>query len=79
MTQGPFLSGVLQVWIQSFPSPRLVAFTKAEEYSLPYYFTYSLRENNQIYTFRKSISAMWNAISHVQNLNSRLRIHFQRR
>ena len=25
MTQGQFLSGVLQVWIQSFPSPRLVA------------------------------------------------------
>ncbi len=26
MTQGQFLSRVLQVWIQSFPSPRLVAF-----------------------------------------------------
>ena len=25
MTQGQFLSGVLQVWIQSFPSPRLFA------------------------------------------------------
>ena len=25
MTQGQFLSGVQQVWIQSFPSPRLVA------------------------------------------------------
>ena len=25
MTQGQFLSGVLQVWIQSFPSPRQVA------------------------------------------------------
>ena len=25
MTQGQFLSGVSQVWIQSFPSPRLVA------------------------------------------------------
>ena len=25
MTQGQFLSGVLQVLIQSFPSPRLVA------------------------------------------------------
>ena len=25
MTQGQFLSGVYQVWIQSFPSPRLVA------------------------------------------------------
>ena len=32
MTQGQFLSGVLQVWIQSFPSPRPVA----EEPSLPY-------------------------------------------
>ena len=34
MTQGRFLSGVLQVWIRSFPSPRL---TKAVEPSLPYY------------------------------------------
>ena len=34
MTQGQVLSGVLQVWIQSFPSARL---TKAEESSLPYY------------------------------------------
>ena len=25
MTQGQFLSGVKQVWIQSFPLPRLVA------------------------------------------------------
>ena len=25
MTQGQFLSGVWQVWIQGFPSPRLVA------------------------------------------------------
>ena len=25
MTEGQFLSGVSQVWIQSFPSPRLVA------------------------------------------------------
>ena len=25
MTQGQFLSGVLQVWIHNFPSPRIVA------------------------------------------------------
>ena len=34
MTQGQFLSGVYQVWIQSFPSSCLA---KAEESSLPYY------------------------------------------
>ena len=34
MTQGQFLNGVEQVWIQSFPFPSL---TKAEEPSLPYY------------------------------------------
>ena len=39
--------------------------TKAEEPSLPYYFTHSLRENNWIHTFLKGISAMWNAISLV--------------
>ena len=32
MTQGQFLSGVLRFWIQSFPSPRLVASPR-----LPYY------------------------------------------
>ena len=37
MTQGQFLSGVYQVWIQRFPSPRLVASPRAEEISLSYY------------------------------------------
>ena len=32
--------------------------TKAEEPSLPYYFTHSWRENNWIHTFPKGISAM---------------------
>ena len=34
MTQGQFLSGVYQVWIQSFPSPRLVALP-SRSYYLP--------------------------------------------
>ncbi len=37
MTQGQFLSGVQQVWIQSFPSPRLVASPRLKNPSLPYY------------------------------------------
>ena len=37
MTQGQFLSGIQQVWIQSFPSPRQVASPRLEEPSLPYY------------------------------------------
>ena len=39
MTQGQFLSGVKQILIQSFPSPRLAASPrlKAEEPTLPYY------------------------------------------
>ena len=36
MTQGQFLSGVSQVWIQNFPFPRLVA-SPTEGPSLPYY------------------------------------------
>ena len=36
MTQGQFLSGVSQVWIQSFPSPTSCV-AKAEEPSLSYY------------------------------------------
>ena len=42
-------------------------------------FTHSWRENNWIHTFPKGISAMWNAISLVQDLNSCHRVHFIRR
>ena len=35
MTQGQFLSGVEQVWIQSFPSPRLVASTRLKNLVRP--------------------------------------------
>ena len=53
--------------------------TKAEEPSLSYYFTHSWRENNRIHTFPKGISAMWNAISLVQDLNSCRHVCFLRR
>ena len=52
--------------------------TKAEEHSLSYYLPHSWRENNWIHTFPKGISAMWNAISLVQDLNSCRRVHFFR-
>ena len=39
-------------------------------------FTHSWRENNWIHTFPKGISAMWNVISLVQDLNSCHRVHF---
>ena len=42
-------------------------------------FTHSWRENNWIHTFPKGISAMWNAISLVQDLNSYRHVHFLRR
>ena len=41
-------------------------------------FTHSWRESNWIHTFPKGISAMWNAISLVQDLNSCCRVHFLR-
>ena len=41
-------------------------------------FTHSWRENDWIHTIPKDISAMWNAISHVQDLNSCRRVHFLR-
>ena len=37
MTQGQFLSRVYQVWIESFPSPRLVASLRLKKTSLLYY------------------------------------------
>ena len=36
-TQGQFLSRVWQIWIQSFPSPRLVAILRLKKFSLCYY------------------------------------------
>ena len=42
-------------------------------------FTHSWRENNWIHILPKGISAMWNAISLVQDLNSCRRVHFLRR
>ena len=42
-------------------------------------FTHSWRENNWIHTFPKDISAMWNAINLVQDLNSSRRVHFLQR
>ena len=42
-------------------------------------FTHSWRENNWIHTFPKGISAMWNAISLIQDLNSCHCVHFLRR
>ena len=35
MTQGQFLSGVSQVWIQSFPSSRLVASSRLKNLVCP--------------------------------------------
>ena len=76
VTQGQFLSGVYQIWIQKFSFSQTSCLTKAEETSQSYYFFHSCRENNWIHTFPKGISAMWNAISLVQDLNSCRRVHF---
>ena len=42
-------------------------------------FTYGWRENNWIHAFPKCVSAMWNAISFIQDLNLCRRVHFLRR
>ena len=52
-----------------------ITLTKAEELSLSYILP-SWREINWIHTFPKSISAMWNAIILVQDVNSSRRVHF---
>ena len=71
MTQDHFLSRVQQVWIPSFPSPRLLLLTLL--------FIHSWWENIWIHTFPKGISAMWNAIRLVKDLNKCRRVHFLRR
>ena len=66
-----YLSPGLQlVWIQSFLF-RLVALP-----SLFYYFNNSWREISWMHTFTKSICAMWNANSLIQDLNSGISVNF---
>ena len=51
----------------------------AEEPSLSYYLPIAGGRIFWIHTFPKGISAMWNAISRVQDLNLSRRVHFLRR
>ena len=79
MTQGQFFKRSLTGLNSEFSFSYTSCLTKAEEPSLPFYFNHIWRENNWIHTFPKGISAMWNAISLVQDLNSCRRVHFLRR
>ena len=58
MTQGRFFKRSLTGLNLEFSFSYTSCLTKAEEPSLPYYFTHSWRENNWIHTFPKGISAM---------------------
>ena len=79
MTQGQLFKWSLTGLNSEFSFSSTSCLFKAEEPTLPYYFTHSLRENNWIQTFPKGISAMWNATILVQDLNSCRRVHFLRR
>ena len=76
MKQGQFFKRSLTGLNSEFSFSYTSCLTKAEEQSA-LLFTHSWRENNRIHTFPKGISsAMWNAISLVQDLNSGRRVHF---
>ena len=62
-TLGQFLNGNQQVWIQSYPSPILVAIPSLKR--LICSTIYSQLKEEQIHTFPKGISAMWNANNFV--------------
>ena len=65
MTLGQFLSGVLQVWIQSFPSPRLVISPRLKKSVCPTIYPIAGGRIIGFHTFPKGISAKGNAISLV--------------
>ena len=71
-------SGLLVVWIQSFPSSRLIDMTVLRTQSAPP-FTHSWRENICMQTFPKGISAKRNANNFPRDLKSNKRVNFQRR
>ena len=60
-------SGTRSIWIQSFPSSRMVAIPRLK--SVIYLFAQSRKDNNWIHAFPNSISVMWKAKSLVQDLN----------
>ena len=62
-----------------FSFSKTYCLTKAEEHSLPYYLPIAGGRIFLIHTFPKGISAMWNAISLDQDLNSCHRVYFPRR
>ena len=55
-------------WIQSFPSPRLVASPRLKNLVRPtiYLFTYSWRENKGVHTFPKGICPKVNVIARLE-------------
>ena len=55
------LSGVLQVWIQSFPSPRLVAIPRLKSPVCPTIYYIAGGRIVGFITFPKDISVIWNA------------------
>ena len=74
-TQSQFLSRIWQAWISIFFS-KIGCHTKAKNSCLPYYFINSWRENSWIHTFSKCISAIWNANSLNQELNTGRCVYF---
>ena len=66
-----------QLWTEVVVSIMVLSISQIDQSAL--LFTHSWRENNWIHTFPVGISAMWNATSLVQDLNSCRRVHFLRR
>ena len=68
------ISFYLMMKLQFSISPETDCHAEVKEPNFP---TISWRENKQVHTFPKCISAMWNANSLVQELNSDFCIHFR--
>ena len=78
MTQGQFFKRSLTRLNSEFSFSKTSCLTKAEEPSLSCYLPIDGGRNHWIHTFPKSISALWYAISLLQDLNSCRRVHFLR-
>ena len=79
MTQGQFCKRSLTGLNSEFSFSYTSCLTKAEDPSLPYYLPIVGGRIIGFITFPKGISAMWNAISQVQDLNSCRRVHILQR
>ena len=75
-SKGNFQAKKTWFWIQSFPSPKLVASSKLKNTVCPYYLPIVRGEKGWNYSFLDDISTKWNANNLIKGLDLAHQFHF---